>query len=180
MSRGKPASAAIEMSDRIFNLLVAASNQRTLKRHHYERIGIVLRASNHQGGSRSNGQISRDLSIALNTVKTWRKRWTSAYSAILAYESGLAGEGVSDAALLVKILSYLEDAPRSGAPKTFTLAQTQQIVALACQTPAEYGIEMTTWTHEMLARVAISKGIVETISSRYVGILLKKMPPSTA
>ena len=80
---------------------------------------------------------------------------------------------------MVKILSYLEDAPRSGAPKIFTLAQTQQIVALACQKPTEHGIEMTTWTHEMLAHIAISKGIVDTISSRYVGILLKKKPPST-
>lgn len=58
--------------------------------------------------------------------------WTTFYPAILIFQQGSTGEGVSDSALIVKILSYLEDAPRPGIPKTFTLAQTQQIVALAC------------------------------------------------
>ncbi len=43
---------------------------------------------------------------------------------------------------MVKILSYLEDAPRPGTPKTFTFAQTQQIIALACQKPTEHGINV--------------------------------------
>jgi transposase len=178
MSRGKPAAPAIYMSDRIFNLLVDERGKRTIKGHHLERLDILIPAS-HQGGGHSNGQIVRDLSISYNTVKTWRTRWTAIYPALLTYELGPTGEGVSDRALMVKILSYLEDAPRSGAPKKFTLSQTQQIVALACQKPTEHGVEMTTWTHEMLAHVAISKGIVETISSRYVGVLLKKKPTST-
>lgn len=178
MSRGKPAAAAIELSNRIYTLFVEESRKRTIKRHHLERINILISAST-QGGAKSNGQISRDLALSYNTVKTWRNRWTSFYPAILTFEEGPTGEGVSDTVLMVKILSYLEDAPRSGAPRIFTLAQTQQIVALACQKPTEHGIEMTTWTHEMLAHIAISKGIVDTISSRYVGILLKKKPPST-
>jgi transposase len=164
MSRGKPA-AAIEMTDRIFNLLVEESRKRTIKRHHLERINILTRAS-HQGGGQANGQIVRDLSVSYNTVKSWRTRWTAFYPAILNAEKGPTGEGVTDSALMIKVLSYLEDAPRSGAPKTFTLSQTEQIVALACQKPTEHGIEMTTWTHEMLAHVAMSKGIVERISSR--------------
>ena len=179
MSRGKPIAPAIEMSARIFNLLVEESRKRTIKRHHLERIDILIRAS-HQGGGHSNGQIVRDLSISYNTVNTWRIRWSGFYPAILTDEKGPTGEGLSDSAFMVKILSYLEDAPRSGAPKRFTLSQTQQIVALACQKPVEHGIEMTTWTHEMLAHVAISKGIVESISSRYVGVLLKKKPTSTS
>ncbi len=119
------------------------------------------------------------MDVTYNTVKTWRLRWTRIYPAILTYAEGPTGEGVSDSALMAKVLSYLEDTPRSGAPKIFTLSQTQQIVALACQKPTEHGIEMTTWTHEMLAHVAMSKGIVKTISSRYVGVLLKKKPTST-
>jgi transposase len=178
MSRGKPAAPAIEMSARIFNLLVEEHRKRTIKRHHLERIAILIRAS-HQGGGHSNGQIVRDLSVSYNTVQSWRTRWTTFYPAILTYEKGPTDEGVSDSLLMVKLLSYLEDAPRSGAPKRFTLSQTQQIVALACQKPTEHGIEMTTWTHEMLAHVAMSKGIVKCISSRYVGVLLKKKPTST-
>jgi putative transposase len=179
MSRGKPPAAAIEMKARIYDLLAQESRKRTLPSHHRERIKILLQAS-HQGGGQSNGQIKRDLDISYNTVKTWRNRWPTFYPAILTYELGSDGKGVSDSALLSHILSYLEDAPRSGAPKTFTLSQVQQIVALACQKPHEHGIEMTTWTHEMIAHVAITKGIVETISSRYVGVLLKKKPAPTA
>jgi transposase len=176
MNRGKPAAPAIVMSDRIFGLLVEESHKRTIQCHHLDRLNILTRASC-QGGGQSNGQISRELSVANNTVKKWRKRWTEFYPAILAYESEAE---MSDSALMLKILSYLEDAPRSGAPKTFTLAQTQQIVALGCRKPSDYGIEMTTWTHEMLAHVAIAEGIVERISPRYVGILLKKKPLATA
>jgi transposase len=179
MSRGKAAAPGIEMSDRIYNLLVEERRKRTIKRHHLERIDILIRAS-HQGGGHSNGKIVRDLSVSYNTVKSWRSRWTIFYPALLLAEKGPTEEGLSDSALMVKILSYLEDSPRSGAPKRFTLSQTQQIVALACQKPNEHGIEMTNWTHEMLAQVAISKGIVDRISSRYVGVLLKKKPTSTS
>lgn len=179
MSRGKPSAAAIEMKERIYKLLEQESRKRTIQGHHLERVQILLQAS-HQGGGHSNSHIKRTLEISYNTVKTWRDRWPTFYPAILTYELGKAGEGVSDSALMSHILTYLEDAPRSGAPKTFTLAQTQQIVAIACQKPSEYGIEMTTWTHEMIAHVAITKGIVSTISPRYVGVLLKKKPAPTA
>jgi putative transposase len=179
MNRGKPAAAPIEMSSRIYALLVTESNKRTLKRHHLDRIRILLQASE-QGGGQSNGQIKRNLAVSYNTVKVWRNRWTQIYPAVLAFEVGPTGKGVSDAVLVAKILSYLEDAPRPGTPPTFSLAQRQQIVALACQKPTDHGIEMTTWTHEMLAHVAMSLGIVATISSRYVGVLLKKATTPTA
>lgn len=179
MNRGKPAAAAIEMSDRIFHLLVAEGSKRTIQRHHLDRLNILIQAS-HQGGGQSNGHISRTQRVAYNTVKTWRRRWVEFYPFLQTYAIGPTAEGVSDSALMLKILSYLEDAPRSGAPKTFTLAQTQQIVALACRKPSDFDIEMTTWTHEMLAHVAIAQGIVARISPRYVGVLLKKKPLATA
>ncbi|TAG96581.1 MAG: helix-turn-helix domain-containing protein [Sphingobacteriales bacterium] len=77
-------------------------------------------------------------------------------------------------------MKRLDDLPRSGAPKRISLSQEQQIVALACEKPRDHGVEMTNWTHEMLARVAISKGILESISSRYVGEILKKKQVATS
>ncbi len=50
----------------------------------------------------------------------------------------------------------------------------QQIVALASEKPQDHGIEMTNWTHEMLAKIAIAQGVVRKISSRHVGNILKK------
>jgi putative transposase len=178
MGRGQGAPAIV-IKDRIYKLLLEESQKRTIKSHHYIRTRIILRSSV-QGGGHAISKVERDLGISNNTVKVWRSRWISSYNEILIYEKGINDQVVSDSALISKILSCLEDAPRSGAPKTFTMAQTQQIVALACQKPEEHGIEMTTWTHEMLAHVAISKGIVKSISSRYVGELLKKKSTSTA
>ncbi len=73
------------------------------------------------------------------------------------------------------MLALLRDRPRSGAPRRITLSQRQQIVALACEAPEDFGIEMTQWNREALAQeVAVDKGIVETISPRYVSVVLKK------
>ena len=40
--------------------------------------------------------------------------------------------------------------------------------------PGKYGIEMTHWNREMLVKVVIEKGIVDTISPRYISVILKK------
>jgi transposase len=166
---------AIPMSERFFGLLLTASRKRTLPSQYKERIGILLRASSlWTEGYQNNAQIKRTLGISINTVKSWRRRWMELYPKLLVFEQGKEGTGVSDSVLLQEILSGLDDLPRSGHPKRITLAQEQQIVALACRKPSEYGIEMTTWTHQMLAHVAISEGIITSISARYVGTILKK------
>lgn len=45
---------------------------------------------------------------------------------------------------------------------------------MACCKPADYGIEHTNWTRETLAHVSKSLGIVDQISGRYVGKIIKK------
>ncbi len=72
------------------------------------------------------------------------------------------------------LLGQLKDNARSGTRKQISLQEQQQIVALASEKPADYGVEITCWTHEMLAKVAIGQGIVGKISSRHVGNILKK------
>ena len=118
--------------------------------------------------------ISGELGTERNTVKKWRSRWESGYEALTMFEQGESGKGVSDRQLLEQMLKLLEDKPRSGAPKIITLAQEEQIVALACEAPEDYGIMMTQWNREMLAHVAIIQGIVDSISPRYVSNILKK------
>ncbi len=72
------------------------------------------------------------------------------------------------------MLDILRDLPRSGAPERIPLSEKQQLIALACEKPEDYGIPFTQWNREMLAKVAMAEGIVEKISPRYVGKLLKK------
>lgn len=170
MGRGLPPAPPIPMTDRQYRLLEKEYRKRTTLQQNRSRIGILLGASRGE----SNSQVSRSLGVALNTVKSWRNRWEKSYPDLVKYASGPAGDGISDRALLNRMLELLKDLPRSGKPKEISLEQEQQIIALACQKPEDYGIPVTDWTHEMLAKVAIAQGIVERISGRWVGSILKK------
>jgi len=67
----------------------------------------------------------------------------------------------------------LADAPRPGTPPTFTAEQICAILALACEPPEASGIPITHWSQSALAREAVKRGLVETISHGSVGRFLK-------
>ena len=169
MSRGSAPASAILMSQRHYELFSQEQRKRSISRQNYSRIRILLRASEGQ----SNKQIAREEGISLNTVKAWRSRWERGHQQLLEFEKGLSGQGVNDFQLRQKMLELISDQPRSGAPAYISMAQKQQIVALACEDPEDYGQVMTDWTHQALAKAAVHQGIVESISAGYVGRLLK-------
>lgn len=170
MGRGQAPAKAISMTALQKALLDQESRKRTTQKQFSTRIGLLLRAS--QG--ESNSQIGRDLALTLPTVRAWRRRWENNYGQLCAYEEGMQDQGLTNHDYLQVLLGLLRDLPRSGTSKQISLEQQQQIVALASEKPAEYGIEMSCWTHQMLAKVAIAEGIVEKVSSRHVGNILKK------
>jgi len=116
----------------------------------------------------------------LNTVKSWRSRWNSAYEQLLIFETGVSGQGVSDRELLQKMLELISNRPRSGMPSRISMEQKQQIVALRCEHPENYGYVMTDWTHQILAEAAVKQGIVARISASYAGRLLKNKRVTTS
>jgi transposase len=65
----------------------------------------------------------------------------------------------------------LYDAPRSGAPATFTARERQQVIALACSEPPEGRVR---WTLELLCRHAAERGIVKSIGKSEVALWLKE------
>ena len=77
------------------------------------------------------------------------------------------------------ILALPSDRPRSGSPGRISIDQKNQIAALACEDPKEYGIPFSRWTLGMLARVAIQTSIVDSISAAYVGEILRKKTQAT-
>jgi transposase len=170
LGRGKAPAKAISMTTLQKALLEREFRKRTTQKQFSTRIDLLLRASQGQ----SNSQIARDLALTLPTVRAWRRRWESHYEQLCEYEEEMKEHGLSEHNYLQVLLSLLRDLPRSGTRKQISLEQEQQIVALASEKPADYGVEMTGWTHEMLAKVAIAQGIVEKVSSRHVGNILKK------
>jgi putative transposase len=118
----------------------------------------------------SNRQIATRLGVTRNLVQEWRGRWASASDALLAAE--LEGGAGDERALQTVVRGVLADAPRSGAPPTFTPEQLCRIIALACTPPSDAGRPISHWTPRELAEEAATQGIVPRISARTVGRLL--------
>lgn len=106
-------------------------------------------------------ETARMVGVEAKTVRLWRRRW-------------LAVQGEDS------ITNRLADAPRSGAPAVFTAEQVCAIVALACEPPATCGRPITHWSQNELARAAVKRGLVASISQRSVGRMLKSGRPPAA
>jgi putative transposase len=129
------------------------------------RARIVLAAAE----GHNNEQIARRLGINRETARLWRRVCSDAQQLLAAAEE----EETSEKALRECVEEVLADAPRSGAPATFTPEQVVQIVALACEVPREgSGRPVTHWTPRELADEAVKRGIVGSISARSVGRFL--------
>src|SRR5438067_926109 len=72
------------------------------------------------------------------------------------------------------VAARLSDAPRCGAPATFTPEAICRIVALAGTDPETLDVAISHWSHSELARQAVQHGIVPSISHGSVGRFLKK------
>jgi Homeodomain-like domain len=119
------------------------------------RAWIILAA----GDGQNNAQIARWLGLDDETPGFWRQRWLELRDVPLDE---------------VSVAERLADAPRCGAPAKFTAEQVCQIVALACEQPADSGRPISQWSHRELADEIVRRGIVESISPRHAGRLLKR------
>jgi hypothetical protein len=165
MAKGRKAPE-LKLNERQRRILEKYFSKRTIPIQSKQRINILFQANQGKG----NGCIAESIQVSRHTVSKWRNRWFESYSELCEYGQGNA----SDRNLLDRMLLILSDNPRSGAPERISLAEKQNLVALACQNPKDFGVPITQWSHEMLAKVAMAKGLVERISPRYVGEVLKK------
>lgn len=106
-----------------------------------------------------NVHIARELDVTLDMVRLWRKRWLD-----------LQPISLDD----LSIEERLQDLPRPGAPARISADQVSQIVALACEQPAESERPITHWTSREIADEIMRRGIVEQISPRHAARLLKR------
>jgi putative transposase len=163
---GMPQAEAIRVTNsqsRVLEQLVRAS---TTGQALALRARVVLAAAE----GTSTRQIALRLGLTRTTVQAWRGRWAAAREALLAAE--LEGGAGDERALEVVVRGVLADAPRSGAPPTFTPEQLCRIIALACTPPSDAGRPISQWTPRELADEAATQGIVPRISARTVGRLL--------
>jgi transposase len=119
-----------------------------------ERARIILLAAAGLGVD----ETARRMGIWRKTASTWRRRWM-------------------DAEAIASVAARLSDAPRSGAPATFTAEVICKIVALSCEDPEALDVPISHWSQSELARQAVRRGIVGSISHGSVGRFLKRGRP---
>ena len=117
------------------------------------RARMILHAADNIGVRES----ARELDVWPKTVRYWRGRWRQAPAA----------QSVSE---------RLADAPRSGAPATYTPEQICAVIAMTCEKPSESERPISHWSQREIADEAIRRGLVSNISQRSVGRFLKKRP----
>jgi len=64
--------------------------------------------------------------------------------------------------------------PMPSSRGTFTPEQICQIMALACEDPERLDVPISQWSQSELARQAVNRGIIKSISHGSVGRFLKK------
>ena len=119
------------------------------------RARVVLQAA----AGKNNAEIAQALSISIDVVRRWRRRWLT-----------LQPMALTD----LSVAERLEDLPRPGAPPRLTADQVCRMEALACEKPEKSGRPISQWTGREIADELIQRGIVETISARHAARLLKK------
>jgi transposase len=159
-------SITIDLSPRQREVLEALVRARLTTQQLAERCRIVLASS--QGVP--NLHQAETLAVDRQRVRRWRHRWAAAQEDLAAAEQS----GASDKELEAMIVAVLADDPRSGAPPKFSPEQVAAIIALACEPPADSGLPISHWTPPELAREAIKRGIVESISPRQVDRFLAR------
>src|SRR6266702_3431713 len=100
------------------------------------------------------------------------KCWNSWYEPIRHRSSWRrAAEGQS-------VPERLADAPRSGAPATYTPEQICAVIAMTCEKPSESERPISHWSQREIADEAMRRGLWSSISQGSVGHCLKKRPTS--
>ena len=157
-------AAKIIVSEKQHVLLNEFSKSRTVARGVVQRATIILLAF----AGLLNEEIAPQVGLNRQQVGLWRQRWRDAWDALCVWECS------DPHRLREAILDVLADAPRPGAPATFTAAQVALIVALACEPPKLSGRPISHWTLRELRDEAIKRRIVEEISVSQVGRFLQQ------
>jgi putative transposase len=108
----------------------------------------------------NNAQIARHLAVGIDAARLWRRRWLETAPA--------------DPEAALTVAARLQDGPRPGAPGRFTAEQFCQLIAMGCEIPAGSDRPISHWTPREIADEAQNRGIVESISPRHVGRVLKR------
>ena len=152
-------AAPLELTTERRQNLTALSRAHSTPQKLAERARIILLAADGVSVSETARRLCiwrKTASIWRKTASMWRKRWREADAAASTAER-------------------LSDAPRCGAPGKFTPEQVCAIIALACEEPKDSDLPISQWSQSEVARQAVKRGIVASISHGSVGRFFKRV-----
>jgi len=158
--------AGVVLHERIRSVLDRLSRSRTEEPRLVERAAIVLNGV----GGMSHVEQGRLLGIDRQRPRRWTVRWIEAIDRLT---SAAADGDTSDRQVEKLVFAALSDERRSGTPPKFTAEQLTRLIALACERPEASNIPVNRLTPAELAREAVKRGIVESISPRHLESLLQ-------
>lgn len=157
-------AAKIMISEKQQKLLEEFSKSRTISKCIAQRATIILLGFS----GMFNEEIALRVDLNRMQVGLWRQRWRDAWEALCVWEC------TEPHRLREALVDVLSDAPRPGAPATFTAEQVAQIVALACEPPKLSGRPIDHWTLRELRDEVIKRKIVTDISVSQIGRFLQQ------
>lgn len=166
-----PKSPPIKITPSQRAVLVQLSNSRTDSKRDIERAILVLNLEKYP-----NRVTASILNCNYLTAKHWRLKWLSFEPLFEKIENSEDPNRL--AKLKDAIFEFLADAPRSGAPPTYSAEQYCQMLAVCLEDPEESGRPITHWTHQELADEIQKRGIA-AISKSHLGFFLKRQRPQT-
>jgi transposase len=158
-------AARVIVTEKQFTILQQIANAPSSAQCLIQRANIILSAF----AKTLNVDIARQVALNRQQVGLWRRRWVDSFDALVSIECR-----ENHATLKRSIEQTLSDAPRSGAPGTFSAEQVTQILAVACESPELSGRPIDFWTHREITDEVIKREIVLSISVSQVGVYLKQ------
>jgi putative transposase len=150
-----PKPQIIELSETVRQELEQLATRHKTGQQKAQRARIILKAAE----GKNHAEIAQELKISVDMATLWRRRWLELEPLTL--------EDLS-------VEERLEDLPRPGAPPRITADQLCQIEQMACEAPEKTGRPISQWTNREIADEIMARSIVESISPRHAGRLLKK------
>jgi transposase len=143
-----PKAPPVDLTEDERQALLALIRAPQTPQHFSFRAQIIL----HLADGHNAHAVARRLGPSRLTVRRWRRHWLTRPTC--------------------SVPERWQDAPRSGTPATFHVEQWCQLMALACEAPADSARPIRHWTPRAVAAEAIKRGMVETISERHGGRFL--------
>jgi putative transposase len=164
-----PKSPLIKISKFQRAILEPLSNSRTASKRDIERSILILHLDIYP-----NSVTAAILNCNYLTAKHWRLKWLSFEPLFEKIENSEDPNRLGK--LKDAIFEFLADAPRSGAPSTYSAEQYCQMLGVCLEDPQESGRPITHWTHQELADEIQKRGIA-AISKSHLGLFLKRQRP---